>query len=127
MCPPQLHIEDHSETMELCKQYINYLIYCIVTIYVYISAKFTIYFFFTAWGPNDSNFKLADDTNDRGECKTLNDYIMTTLPIHIYQMIHQVRSPLFSANNPVIQNFIFGILKYTLKLYFKILTFFSTT
>ncbi|CAH1737437.1 unnamed protein product [Aphis gossypii] len=36
MCPPQLHIEDHSESMEL------------------------------SWGPNDSNFKLTDDTSDRG-------------------------------------------------------------
>jgi hypothetical protein len=30
-------------------------------------------FFFTAWGPNDPNFKLADDTSDRGECKITNN------------------------------------------------------
>jgi len=55
--------------------------------------KLTCIFFFTAWGPNDSNFKLADDTSDRGECKNLNDYIITTLCL--YQIIHQVCSPLF--------------------------------
>uniref|UniRef100_A0A2H8TH18 Transcription factor SOX-6 n=1 Tax=Melanaphis sacchari TaxID=742174 RepID=A0A2H8TH18_9HEMI len=36
LCPPQLHRDDHSENMEL------------------------------SWGPNDPNFKLADESSDRG-------------------------------------------------------------
>lgn len=62
---PQLHRDEHSMNMDnlTCKSRLLFRSECITK-----GTKLIFFFvFLTAWGPSDPNFKLADDTSDRGE------------------------------------------------------------
>lgn len=57
---PQLHRSDeHSENMDLCK--------CNSTRPYSVPNLISMFSPFPAWGPNDPNFKLTEDTSDRGK------------------------------------------------------------
>lgn len=60
---PQLHRSDeHSENMDLCKCSSTRLCrpYSMPNL-------ISLFFSLPAWGPNDPNFKLTEDTSDRGK------------------------------------------------------------